>query len=138
MVVGRGQVPEPDGVVARAGEEGVGGGAEGYRGHGVGVAFEVADVRVVVRGEVADRVVDFGACVDNALRVVREARQVHAVFLRLELFGMFTLLTVVNLERVVVAGYNGKFACVIEVERGDGGGAWTGRFEALERVSITG
>jgi hypothetical protein len=70
--------------------------------------------------------------------MMREAREMHAVFLRLELFGMFTFLTVVNLQRVVVACYNGELARVVEVEGGDRGGAWAGGFEALERVSITG
>jgi hypothetical protein len=86
-----------------------------------------------VRGEVADCVVDFGARVYDALCMVREAREMHAIFLRLELFGMFTFLTVVNLQRVVVARYNGELAGVIEVEGGDGGGAWTGGLEALKR-----
>ena len=49
-----GEVPEPHGVVARAGEEGVGGGAERDRGYGVGVAAEVADIGIVVRGEEAN------------------------------------------------------------------------------------
>ena len=42
--------------------------------------LEVAQVLVVVRGEVADRVVCFGGGVDDGLRVVREAREVAAVF----------------------------------------------------------
>ena len=55
-----GEVPEPHGVVARAGEKGVGGGAERDRGYGVGVAAEVADIGIVVRGEEANCVCESG------------------------------------------------------------------------------
>ena len=43
---------------------------------------------------------------------------------------MLALLAIVDLERVVVAGYHGEFARVVEVEGCDGG-AGARRFEAL-------
>jgi hypothetical protein len=85
------------------------------------VALEVADVRVVVCGEEAQGVIDFGAGVDDALGMVGEARQVDAILLRLELLRVLALFAVVDLEGVVVACDNGKLARVVEVERGDGG-----------------
>lgn len=57
----------------------------------------------------------------------------YAVFLTLELLCMFPLLAVVDLQRVVVAGYDGKLASVVEVEGCDGGGRIT-RFEFLDVV----
>jgi len=100
------------------------------------VAFEVADVGVVVRGEVADRVVDFCTRVDDALRMVGEARKMYAIFLTLQLFCVLSFLAVVDLEGVVVARYYGKLACVIEVERCDGCCTRARRLEALFIVSI--
>ena len=61
--------------------------------------------------------VDFRAGVDDALCVVREAREMHAILLALQLFGMLPLLTVINLEGIIVAGYDGKFACIIKIKR---------------------
>lgn len=111
--------PEAYGVVEGAGEEGVAGGAEGEGGDGGGVAFEVAQELVVVRGEVADGVVDFGAGVDDRLRVVREAGEVGAVFLGEERFDQLAFFGVVELQRFVVAGGQQEFARVVEVERCD-------------------
>lgn len=45
----------------------------------------------------------------------------YAVLLRLQFLGMLAFLAVVDLESVVVSGYNGELACVVEVKRGDGG-----------------
>ena len=63
--VRRGERPQSDAVVQGAGEECVAAGADGEGGHGCGVAFEVAEEGVVVSGEVADRVVEFGGGVDD-------------------------------------------------------------------------
>src|SRR5690242_3745134 len=59
----------------------------------------------------------------------------HAILLRLELFRMLSFFAVVDLEGVVVAGHNGKLACVVEVERGDRG-ARTTRLETLINLSV--
>lgn len=61
--------------------------------------------------------VDFRARVDDALSVVREAREMHAILLALQLFGVLPLFAVIDLEGVIVAGYDGQFACVVKVER---------------------
>lgn len=53
-VVGGVEVPEADGVVGAAGEEGVFAGVHGDGCYGGGVAAEVADVGVVVGGEEAE------------------------------------------------------------------------------------
>jgi len=71
------------------------------------VALEVADVRVVVRGQEADGIVDLCARVDDALGMVAEARKVDAILLALKLLCVLAFLAVVDLERVVVARYNG-------------------------------
>lgn len=47
----------------------------------------------------------------------------HAILLRLQLFGVLSFFAVVDLEGVVVACYDGKLACVVEVEGGD---VWLG------------
>ena len=83
------------------------------------MAFEVAEELVVVGGEVADRVVDFCAGVEDRLRVVGEAGEVGAVFLGEEGFDQFAFFGVVELERLVVAGGEQEFARVVEVERCD-------------------
>jgi hypothetical protein len=49
--------------------------------------------------------------------MVAEAREVDAVFLRLQLFGVLAFFTVVDLEGIVVARYDCEFAAVVEVER---------------------
>ena len=71
------------------------------------MALEVADVRVVVCGEEADGVIDLCTGIDYALRMVTEARQMHAVLLALELLGVLAFFAIVDLERVVVACDNG-------------------------------
>ncbi len=48
---------------------------------------------------------------------------------------MLAFFAVVDLERVIVAGYNGKLAGVVKVKRCDRG-AWRGRLEALQRQSM--
>lgn len=77
----RGQRPQAHRVVERGREERVRRRAQAQRRHGLGVAPEVAQEGVVVRGEVADAVVLFRARVDDGRGVVREAGEVGAVFL---------------------------------------------------------
>jgi hypothetical protein len=91
-----------------------------------------------VCGEVSDRVVDLCTRVDDALRMVREAREMYAILLTLQLLCVLAFLAVVDLEGVVVACYDGKLARVVEVEGGDRCCARTRRFEALEVLSIYG
>ena len=110
------QVPEADGGVAGAGEEGVGGRTEGEGGDFVGVALEVAQELVVVGGEIADAVVDFGARVNDGGGVVGEAREMDTILLREELFDMSALFGIVQLYGVVVAGGKHEFARVVEVQ----------------------
>lgn len=65
------------------------------------MAFEVAEVLVVVCREVTDRIVGFGGGVDYGLVVVREAREVAAIFFGEEgLFGA-PFAAVVELEGFV-------------------------------------
>ena len=116
---GRRERPQADGVVEGARQEGVACRAEGERRDGRGVPFEVAQELVVVRGEVADGVVDFGAGVEDGLRVVREAGEVGAVFFGEERFDLFAFFGVVELERLVVAGREQEFPRVVEVQRCD-------------------
>ena len=113
------QVPEADGVVAGAGEEGVGGRAEGEGGDFVGVALEVAQELVVVGGEISDAVVDFGARVDDGGGVVGEACEMDTVLLREELFDVSALFGIVQLYGVVVTGGKHEFARVVEVQGRD-------------------
>lgn len=82
-------------------------------------------------GQEADGVVHLGACVYDALGMMREAREVNAVLLALELLCMPALLAVVYLERIVIAGNDGKLARIVEVEGRDGR-AGVGAFEALD------
>lgn len=77
---------------------------------------EVADIRVVVGGEVPDAVVELGAGVDDTLGIVRESRQGAAVFLRLELLGVGAGFGIVDLERVVGAREEEEFARRVKVE----------------------
>jgi hypothetical protein len=74
------------------------------------VSLEVPYVRVVVCGEVANGVVDLCAGIDDALRVVREARKVDAILVALELFPPLSFPAVVDMETVVVAPYYGELA----------------------------
>ncbi len=127
---GGGEGPEAHGVVEGGGEEGVGGGAEAERGDGLRVAAEVAQEGVVVRGEVADAVVLFGARVDDGGGVVGEAGEVDAVFLAHERFDVLAFFGVVEEEGVVGAGGQAEFARVVKVEGCDGG-FWFGEFELL-------
>jgi len=94
------------------------------------VCAEVADEHVVVRGEVADRVVAFGAGVEDALRVVGEAGEVSAVFLAEQGLDMFPFFRVVELEGLVVTCCEQEFARIVEVEGGDGR-FWFWRSEEL-------
>ena len=94
------------------------------------MALEIAYIRVIVGGEETDSIVDLCAGVDDTLGVVAEARKVDAVLLALELFCMLAFFAVVDLQCVVVAGYNGEFARVVKVERGNGRAVATG-LEAL-------
>ena len=118
---GGGERPEADGVVEGGGDEGVGCGGEGEGGDGRGVRFEVAQVLVVVGGEVADRVVAFGGGVEDRLGVVREAGEVGAVFFREERLEVPAFFRVVELEGFVAAGCEEEFARVVEGEGRDGG-----------------
>jgi hypothetical protein len=86
--------------------------------------------------EISDGIVDFCTCINDALRMVGESRKMNTILLTLELLCVFTLLAVVDLERVVVACYNREFACVVKVERGDRGRTRTGSLEALNRVNM--
>ena len=114
---GRGfEVPEPDGVVEGAGEEVVGGGADGEGGDVPGVAFEVAEELVVVGGEVADFVVELGAGIDDGGGVVGEAGEVGAVLLGEQLFHVPAFFGVVELDGAVVAGSQQELAGVVEIE----------------------
>lgn len=74
------------------------------------MAPEITDVAVVVGGEVADPVVDFGRGVDEGLGVVCEACERAAIFLRLELFGVCAGFGVVELEGVICAGEEEELA----------------------------
>jgi len=74
------------------------------------VALEVADVRVVVGGDVSHGIVYFCAGVDDALRVVREARKVDAIFMTLELFSPLAFSAIVDVKCVVIASYDGELA----------------------------
>jgi hypothetical protein len=65
------------------------------------VSFEVPYIAVIVRGQETNRIVDFRAGVDDGLGMVAEAREVNAVFLTFELFGVFAFFAVVDLECVV-------------------------------------
>ena len=86
------------------------------------MAFEVAEEGVVVGGEIADRVVEFRACVYERGGGMREAGEVAA-----ELLGEDGLVAVratpgvVELEGVVGASCEEEFACIVEIEGGDMG-----------------
>ena len=112
------QIPQPHRVVLRTAYKVILARTQRDRRHRVGVALEVPDVAVIVRGQETDRVVHLCRGVDDALRMVAEAREVDAVFLALELFGVFAFFAVVDLERVVVARDDCEFARVVEVEGG--------------------
>jgi len=50
------------------------------------------------------------------LRVVGETREVDAVFLALEFFGVLALLAIVNLECLIILRYKAELSCVVEVD----------------------
>jgi hypothetical protein len=95
------------------------------------VALEVSNEGVVMGGQVTDAVVDFGTRKYDALCMVREARKMYSILLALQFFCVLALLAVVDLDRFVVACYNGKLTRVVEVEGGYRDGAGTRSFEAL-------
>jgi hypothetical protein len=81
------------------------------------MSLKIPYVAVVVRGQETNGIVDFRRSVDDALRMVAEAREVDAVLLALELLGVFAFFAVVDLKRVVVARDDCEFARVVEVKR---------------------
>ena len=93
---------------------------------------EVAQEGVVMRGEVADAVVFFGAGVDDGGGVVGEAGEMDAVFLAHERLDVLAFLGVVEEEGVVRAGGQAEFARVVKVE-GCYRGFGLGEFELLGR-----
>ena len=127
---GRGEGPQAHRVVERGREERVRTRAEAQRRHGLRVAPEVAQEGVVVGGEVADAVVLLGARVDDGGGMVREAREVGAVFLAHEHLDVLAFLGVVEEEGVVGAGGQAEFARVVKVE-GCHRGFGFGEFELL-------
>ena len=46
------------------------------------MSLKIANVVVIVRGEISNRIVDFSAGIDNALRVMCESCQMASIFLR--------------------------------------------------------
>lgn len=50
---------------------------------------------------------------------MREACKVHTIFLALQLFRMFALFAVVDLESIVVACYDRELARVVKIKRGN-------------------
>lgn len=89
-----------------------------------------------MRRQVTNTVIDFGTREYDALRMVREARKIYTILLALQLFRMLALLAVVDLDRFVVACYNGKLTRVVEVEGCYRDGARSRSFEALDALSI--
>lgn len=61
----------------------------------------------------------FSAGIDDALWVVGESGEVDAVLLALELLGMFALLTIVDLQCLVILRDEAELTCVVEVEGSD-------------------
>ena len=57
---------------------------------------------------------------------MREAREVDAVLLRLQLLGMLAFLAIVDLQGLVVLRDEAELAGVVEVQRGDIVGALAG------------
>ena len=133
---GRGRErPETDGVVERAGEEGVRGWAESQGSNRGGVAFEVAEELVVVGGEVADGVVAFCRSIDDRLGMVGKACEVGTILFAEEGLDRFAFFGGVELEGFVAASSEEEFARVVEVE-GRHSGVGLAEFELLERVSM--
>ena len=92
----RGQRPQAHRVVERGRHEGIRSWTKTQRRHGLGVASEVAQKGIVVRGEVADAIVLFRTRVDDGGGVVREAGEVGAVFLAHERFYVLAFFGVVE------------------------------------------
>lgn len=127
------EIPELDSVVERGGQEGVVAGTHGQRGDTLGMTFEVANVTVVMGGEVADAIVDLCRGVDDGVGMVGEASQGTAILLGLELFCMGTGFGVVDLERVIGPGEEEELARGVKVE----GSAMDARgFEELQRAGV--
>ena len=82
------------------------------------MTLEVADVAVVMCGEVAYAMVDLGRGVDDGIGMMSEASQGTAVLLRLELFCVSTCFGVVYLECVVGSCEKQQFSGCVKVERG--------------------
>lgn len=97
------QVPDPQGLVQRAGDESVVDGRNVQRRHLLGVAGEVPQVLVVMEAQVTDRVVDLRRAVDRRRVAVSEVNQVHAVLLGVDGSRLCSLLAVVEHNLVIVA-----------------------------------
>lgn len=100
------------------------------------MTLEVSNEGVVMGRQVADAIVNLGTRIYDALRMVREARQMYAILLALQFFCVLALLAVVDLDGFVVACYNGKLSRVVEIEGCYRDGARIRSLEALDRLSI--
>jgi hypothetical protein len=80
--------------------------------------------------------VNFGACVDDTLGMMRKSGKVDTVLVALQFFGVLAFAAVVHLQRIIVACHNGKFARVVEIEGGDGsfGIVWPEQLAKNERL----
>lgn len=99
------------------------------------VAAVVPDVRVVMCGQVSYRVVNFCRRVEDALRVMCEARQVHAVLLGFQLLRVLALIAIVDLKRIVRPSYDRELSTVVEIKRCDVGFCMIG-FEPLNKGKL--
>ena len=127
---GRGERPQAHRVVERGREERICPRTKAQRGHGLRVAPEVTEEGIVVGREVAYTIVLFRTRVDDGGGMVREAREMGAVFLAHERFYVFAFFGVVEEERVIGAGGQAEFPRVVKVE-GCYGGFGFGEFELL-------
>lgn len=80
------------------------------------MAFEVADVAIVVGREITDAMVDFGGGIDDGIGVVGEAGQGAAILLRLQLFCVGAFFCVIELECVIGASEKNQGAGSVEVK----------------------
>lgn len=110
------EVPESDGVVEGAGDEFVFARVHGECGDWGRVPREVVEEFGFMGVKVADSVVGFGGCVYYVGLVVGEASEMGAVFLGWDWLDVFAFFCVVKLQGVVGAGYDKKFAVIVEVE----------------------
>ena len=94
------------------------------------MGFEIAQVLIVVRGEIADCVIYFCGGIEDGLGVMGEASKVGAIFLGEEGLDVLAFFGVVELEGVIAAGGNEVFARVVKVEGGNVGFGF-GEFEKL-------